>query len=171
MNEQSTRESLRKTPAGADFLSQLAPALPELSGAYQRLARSLWEQTHVPSEVLELCRLRLAQLHRSHADWERQDVALAATLRERLERWDSSEEFDAGTRACLAFAEVYAMDASAISDAQAAAVQAHFGDAGLVLLIEALGLFDGLIRLNLLWSSPPQAQGGDTLSKGHVREQ
>ncbi|MEZ5570100.1 MAG: hypothetical protein R3E54_17475 [Halioglobus sp.] len=174
MNDMTHDTAARATSAGVGFLPQLAPVLPPMSGAYQRLVEALWEQTHVPSEVLELCRLRLAQLHRSEADWQRQERALAPRLREQLSRYTSSDAFDEGSRACLAFAEVYAMDASAISDAQASAVQAHYGDAGLVLLIEALGLFDGLIRLNLLWGALPQAavgESGDPFARGCAREQ
>ena len=49
------------------------------------------------------------------------------------------------------------MDVQAITDAQAEAVKAHFGDAGLVLLIEALGQFDGVARLRRLWPAAGRA--------------
>jgi hypothetical protein len=54
----------------------------------------------------------------------------------------------------LAFTEVYAMDAQALTDTLAADVKTHFGDAGLVLLVEALGILDGMTRLSLLWQLP-----------------
>jgi hypothetical protein len=38
------------------------------------------------------------------------------------------------------------MDAQSIGDEQADEVKAHFGEPGLVLLIEALGCIDGRIR-------------------------
>ncbi len=47
--------------------------------------------------------------------------------------------------------EVHAIDAAAITDAQAEAVKQYFGDEGLVALLQALGVFDGMIRLGLLW--------------------
>ena len=46
------------------------------------------------------------------------------------------------------------MDAQALTDELADAVKAHFGDAGLVLLVEALGILDGMTRLSLLWQLP-----------------
>ena len=49
---------------------------------------------------------------------------------------------------------MYAMDAQSITDEQARAVQHHHGDAGLVALVEALGVFDGMTRLSLLWQLP-----------------
>lgn len=125
--------------------------LPALAGSFAPLYQSLWTQPHVPASTLELCRLRLAQLHRSAADWQREDCALPAGKREALSRWDSDARFSPAERACLAFTEVYAMDAQAITDAHADAVKAHFGDAGLVLLVEALGILDGMTRLSLLW--------------------
>jgi alkylhydroperoxidase family enzyme len=74
--------------------------------------------------------------------------------REHLSNWDTDSRFSDAERACLAFTEVYAMDTQAITDELAAAVKLHVGDAGLVLLVEALGILDGRIRLSLLWQLP-----------------
>jgi hypothetical protein len=56
------------------------------------------------------------------------------------------------------------MDTQAITDELAEAVKLHVGDAGLVLLVEALGILDGRTRLSLLWQlpasiHPPTAEG------------
>jgi len=167
MMEYVTETDEGAEPAAGAFPRRLADTLPQLSAAHQRLYASLWEQAHVPLAALELCRLRIAQLHRSKGELAREEVALAPALRGQLARWATSDEFDECMRACLAFTEVYAMDASAISDAQAQAVQAQVGDAGLVLLIEALGLFDGITRLNLLWQTPPEWQASEEQTNGH----
>jgi len=58
----------------------------------------------------------------------------------------SDPAFSAAERAVLEFTELFWMDAQSIDDAAAEAVAAHHGEAGLVLLIEALGLIDGRIR-------------------------
>jgi len=129
--------------------------LPGLAGPYRSLCQSLWTQPHLPPEVLELCRLRLAQLHRCDAEFARSEFPLPDARRAALARWESGEEFSAAERACLAFTEVYAMDAQALTDAHAEAVKQHFGDPGLVLLVEALGLLDGMARLALLWQTGP----------------
>ena len=100
---------------------------------------------------MELCRLRLAQLHRSAGDAALVERELDDEKRAALCNWDTSSLFSEAERACIAFTEVYAMDAAALRDEQAGAVKAHYGDAGLVALIEALGIFDGSIRVNLLW--------------------
>ena len=59
---------------------------------------------------------------------------------EHLARWDTDKRFSDAERACLAFTEVYAMDAQALTDEHAEAVKSHFGDAGMVLLVEELEL-------------------------------
>ncbi|NND69616.1 MAG: hypothetical protein HKN19_18635, partial [Halioglobus sp.] len=46
----------------------IAAQLPQLCAARAALRASLWRQSYLPGEVLELCRLRLAQLHRSPVD-------------------------------------------------------------------------------------------------------
>ncbi len=125
--------------------------LPDIATPFTALYQSLWRQSHLPAAVLELCRLRLAQLHRCEVEWQRSEMALTAEKRGSLARWDIDSEFSDAERACLAFTEVYAMDAQALTDAHAEAVKSYFGDAGLVLLIEALGIFDGMTRLSLLW--------------------
>lgn len=122
--------------------------------AFDAMWDSLWTQTAVPAGALELCRLRLARLHRADAELEERGVV----------------EIDAGKRAsvlggnyaaeglvtpaevaALEFAEVYAQDPAALTDELADAVKEHFGDAGLVALVEALGFIDGRIRMARLF--------------------
>lgn len=133
--------------------------LPDIAPPYLALEQSLWKQSHLPVVILELCRLRLAQLHRCEAEFVRAEQDLPEEKRAALTRWERSESFSAAERACLAFAEVYAMDAQALTDEHAGAVKKHFGDAGLVLLVEALGIFDGSMRVSLLWQLQPGEAG------------
>ncbi|NQX88700.1 MAG: hypothetical protein HRT77_08540 [Halioglobus sp.] len=135
--------------------------LPDIAKRYRELERALWRQEHLPAHVLELCRLRLAQLHRCTIELERSESDLPEGKRAALSRWESAAQYSAAERACLAFTEVYAMDTRALSDAHADAVKQHFGDAGLVMLVEALGMLDGMTRLCLLWQLAPQATGAE----------
>ncbi len=134
-----------------NFRQILAAETPALAQPLEALYASAWRQSHLPGELLELCRLRLAQLHRCDAAWQRSECELDPRRRDSLDNWHRDGMFSEAERACLEFTEVYAMDVQAIRDEQAAAVVSHFGEAGLVLLIEALGLFDGMTRLELLW--------------------
>jgi len=128
--------------------------LPDIAATFAALYRSLWTQPHLPAAVLELCRLRLAQLHQCAVELQRRDCDIPAEKRSNLAHWNTHSSFSDAERACLAFTEVYAMDTQALTDDQAAAVKLHFGDAGLVLLVEALGILDGMTRLSLLWQLP-----------------
>jgi alkylhydroperoxidase family enzyme len=141
--------------ASGDDQRAVVGQLPGIAKPYFALELSLWNQPHLPAQVLELCRLRLAQLHRCTAEFERREQVLAQEKRAALSRWECSEHFTAAERACLAFTEVYAMDAQALTDQHAATVKQHFGDAGLVMLVEALGVLDGMTRLTLLWQLGP----------------
>ena len=147
--------------SGTDHQSTTA-VLPDIAAAYDTLYQSLWTQPHLPAQTLELCRLRLAQLHRSTVELQRQEYPVQEGKREHLTHWDTDSRFSAAERACLAFTEVYAMDTQAITDELAEAVKLHVGDAGLVLLVEALGILDGRTRLSLLWQLPATADAHTT---------
>ena len=139
--------------------------LAELAAPFSALYESLWTQRHVPADILELCRLRLAQLHQCAVELQRREVEIPIEKSKRLAQWDTDSIFSPAERACLAFTEVYAMDVQALTDQHADAVKMHFGDAGLVLLVEALGILDGMTRLSLLWqltAAPDQPHASGT---------
>ena len=138
--------------------------LAELAAPFSALYAALWTQRHVPADILELCRLRLAQLHQCGVELQRHEIDIPAEKSEYLAHWDTESIFSPAECACLAFTEVYAMDTQALTDQHADAVKIHFGDAGLVLLVEALGILDGMTRLSLLWqlranADQPHASG------------
>jgi hypothetical protein len=130
---------------------QLAPA-GAAAASFARLWRSLWVQPYVPAELLELCRLTLARLHRDQAEREAVNPLVpvwgAAARRAAVLAGNAhkSDSFTTAEKALLEFTESYALDAQSISDAQAARVREALGEPGLVFLIEALGCLDGRIR-------------------------
>jgi len=132
----------------------LLNVLPDLGQKFDLFYASFFDLPQLPAETVELCRLRLAQLHRCEAEWQRREIAVEERKRESLHQWNTDEQLTPAQRACIAFTEVYAMDASAITDELADAVKLHYGDSGLVALIQALGIFDGLTRMSLLWQLP-----------------
>ena len=124
---------------------------PTLAPAFQDFYDSFWQLSSIPPMVLELCRLRVAQLHQSDYQWQHQQLELSAEKRQSLSQWNTSSVYSQVEKNCLAFTEVYCMDPQAITDAQAEAVKSELGDAGLVALIEALGVFYGMTRVSQLW--------------------
>jgi len=123
----------------------------------------IWRQDHVPAAQLELCRLRMAQMHGAHAEFAagrglESDAGRIAAVRDGS--YGSHPGFSPAERAVLEFAEVYAQDPNAISDPLADAVKQHVGEPGLVCLIEALGFIDARIRLALMFSALAHTQQG-----------
>ena len=121
------------------------------SVAFESMWQALWTQQRVPASLLELCRLRLAQLHGATAELEVQHPTAKVPAARRASviagRFTADGQFTPGEVAVLSLAEVYAQDPAAITDTLADDVKAAYGDAGLIVLIEALGFIDGRIRM------------------------
>ena len=130
---------------------------------FRRFYALFWEQKLVDPVILELCRLRIAQIHGCEAELRlRYQPALDAGLSEEklaaLQDASHSSAYSEAERACVAFAELFTIDPHAIDDEDAARVVAALGDAGTVALVEALALFDGFVRFRLvLGVEPPEA--------------
>jgi alkylhydroperoxidase family enzyme len=138
------------TAIASDRLDALLAPGGAMARAFERAYASLWQQPHLPAAVLELCRLRLARLHGAAADLDAEPrVAVDAAKRAAVidGSYARDDRVSPAERAAIEFCEVYAMDAQAITDELASAVVAHFGEPGLVALIEALGFIDGRMRL------------------------
>jgi hypothetical protein len=140
------------TPTSMNLDTHLAMAGPAAE-SFARLWVKLWQQDLVGAELLELCRLTLARLHSDAAEIAATNSFLPATdaAAKRSQailagRAHEDPAFSPAEKAALQFAELYWMDAQSIGDEAAEEVKAHFGEPGLVLLIEALGCIDGRIR-------------------------
>jgi alkylhydroperoxidase family enzyme len=60
-------------------------------------------------------------------------------------------------RACLVFAEKFVLDPHGISDADAAAVTAHLSAPAMVAFVEALAIFDGFTRFQVILGIKPNS--------------
>src|SRR3954447_6459804 len=124
---------------------------PNVYETYLDMERGVWDPPVVDPTVLELARLRMAQLLRAddEARW-RSPAAVEAGLDEAkvaaLRDWPTSPLFSDAERAVLGFAEVYVMDAHAVDDEQCARLNAHFSGRELAALSMALAIFDATAR-------------------------
>jgi len=130
--------------------SQLLRAGPAAE-TFAQLWKTLWQQSYVKPEELELCRLTFARLHADDdelaapnpavpvLDAKRRQAVLAGKALE-------SSEFTPGEKAILLVAEYYWLDPQSITDEAADDVKKYYGEPGLVFLIECLGIIDGRIR-------------------------
>jgi alkylhydroperoxidase family enzyme len=141
------------------LLSLRAP----LADAHNKLVDAIWA-SGVPAPVLELCRIRMAQLLRCPtALAERYAAPLQAGLNEvkigKLSQWPTDPNFDATERACIEFAELFVIDQHAITDEQAAAVRRVLGEAGIVAFTTALAVWESQHRFeNALSATIPKVQ-------------
>lgn len=130
---------------------------------FRRFYALFWEKRLVDPVVLELCRLRIAAIHGCEAELRvRYQPALDAGLSEAkiaaLPDASQSPLYSETERACIALAELFAIDPHAITDADAARVVAALGEPGTVALVEAFALFDGFARFRLMLGvEPPDA--------------
>jgi hypothetical protein len=119
----------------------------------RRVLDSAWRITD--PRVLDLCRLRLAQLSEARAELDRDD----ATVLEELEHWESRSGFTEHERAALAFAEQYYYDHRLLDGGAGPELERHLSKRELVNFVWALHMNDAYIRvLSLLDIGPdPEA--------------
>jgi alkylhydroperoxidase family enzyme len=152
---------LPEAAPGTTALDRVFGLCPDLYADYRAFLALFWTRDTVGPVVLELCRLRVAQLLRCEGELRlRYRPARAAGLEESkiamLERWPTAPAFTVAERACLAYAEQFVLDAHGVTDAQAADVTEHLGAAGLVALTEALALFEGFARFRQVLGVTPE---------------
>jgi alkylhydroperoxidase family enzyme len=146
---------------GRDDFERTFALRPELFAAWREFAGLFFAKRLVDPAVLELCRLRIAELHGArHPLSVRTPEAQAAGLDEaklaRLGEWWKQPGFTPLERACLRFAEQFALDPGAMSDEEARPVIEALGDAGAVAFIEALAIFDGFARFCRMLGVEPE---------------
>jgi alkylhydroperoxidase family enzyme len=129
---------------------------------YRDFYARLWEQTVMEPVIVELCRLRVAQLVGCDAELGvRSRPAVDGGLSEEtvaaLRSWPTAASFDDTTRACLAFAEQFVIDPSGIGADDRARLRAAVGFPRLVGLAQAVAAFDGFARFRVVLGIGPDA--------------
>ena len=140
---------------GASGLDRAFGLRPDLYGPFREFYAVFWRDQLVDPVVLELCRLRVAQLLGCASEMDvRYGQATAGGLTETmvdaLAQWPTSECFDDAQRAALAFAEQFVIDPQGIRGPVRDELRRHFEVPEVVALTEALALFDGFTRFRLV---------------------
>ncbi len=128
---------------------------PEYAAAWREAEAALWDQDALSPELLEVCRLRIAQLlgvtpDRRDAGPGEPRVQVDPALAARLPGWPTAPGFSAQQRACLGFAEQVLLDAQGVTDEMAAQVIEAVGDGGFLVLSYGCGFFETTLRARLL---------------------
>jgi hypothetical protein len=133
---------------GASGFERAFGLRPNLFAAWRDFAARLLDTGEVDRTLLELCRRRIGQLHGATCPLPAgtSPPPIAERKAADLSSWWRSDAYCETERACLRFAEQFALDARGIGDAEAAAVTGALGDARTVAFVEALAIFDGFAR-------------------------
>lgn len=139
------------TTASDSSIGSLLALRPDLAARFVTFRNLIDEEHLVDPVVLELCRLRIAAMlgDSGAASAPTAGVDVPAGLIESLASWPTADQFSALQRAALTVAELFVIDAHAVTDEQIAELERHIGADGVVALCTALGLFDGESRMRL----------------------
>lgn len=142
---------------GRTLLDQVAGLRPAYAEALREVEAAVWAQDQVEAELLELCRLRIAQMLGAEESASRPPIAVAVGHESvaRLREWPTSAVFSERQRVALGFAEQLVVDAQGVSDEHAAQVIAVLGEGGFLVLTYACGFFETTQRASII------LQGGD----------
>ncbi len=142
------------TDSGADVgvLERVASLRPSYAEALREVETAVWGQDQVEPELLELCRLRIAQMLQADEASTHPPVRVRVddALIGQLGQWPTSDAFDERQRVALGFAEQLVVDAQGVSDEHAASVIACLGDGGFLVLTYACGFFETTQRASIV---------------------
>ena len=141
---------------------------PELRSLYKRFYGAFWDEALLPRSLLELCRLRIAQLHDCEAELAVTDTGSGVPDNQRvgLDRWEAADCFSPLDRAALAIAELMPWQHHSMTDAQFATLREHLDEKQCVALVVALALFDANCRLRLVFELPASPASEPAFSSG-----
>jgi alkylhydroperoxidase family enzyme len=144
---------------GATSLERLLGVHPDARAAVRDFYSSLWVEHLVDPALLELLRLRVAQIYQCPSELGIRYEA-AGDIEDKvaqLSMWPTSSLFSDLERACLRMAEQFVLDAHGITDADTAAISAELGSPGLVAVTNAVALFDYLDRIRTVFEIRPES--------------
>lgn len=130
------------------------PALRQYAAGIHGALATLAEKSFaaVDPVVHELIRVRLAQLSGNAAEAARRTPGVNVTEEKlaALPQWPKSPHFSAAERACLEFAEQYAIDVAGMTDDIVAKLLQHYDSPAIFALVHAIYTIDGAHRTRAL---------------------
>jgi alkylhydroperoxidase family enzyme len=139
--------------------------------AYMRYYDQVLSAPQLPTDILELCRLRIAQILCCDSELQRRlpqagDAVVDAAGIARLRSWPSDPSFSRRERTFLAFAEQFVIDAEALHEDLITNVRSLIGDAGMVAFVVALGVIEQMQRVALALDAAAPPAGSSALLAG-----
>ncbi len=145
-----------------DFESVL-DLCPDLLERYRGFYGAIWDEGILPARLLELCRLRIAELTGCEAEGVIAHSESGLTILERssLAQGDIPDSVTDLERSVLEVASKVPFEIHGVGDEEIAVLRQRLGDDGLVALMFALPLFDATCRLRLVFEVAPEARDVD----------
>lgn len=124
---------------------------PEAARRRDAFIAGLWDGGAIGVGLLELCRVRIAQLAGCSAEARRRTprTGLAEETIAALPDWPTSPSFGPLERSCLEFAEQYVLDPHGVTDEHFASLRQHLDDPAIATLTLAIATFDADTRFRL----------------------
>ncbi len=153
---------LTATAPGETEFDRVFGLRPGLYEDFRNFFSLFWSLRPIDPIILELCRLRIAQVLGGDAvpSFDQAVTGASALPPEKiaaLEDWRQAAVFSDRERACLAFAEKFVLQPHGVTDEDAAAVTAHLSDKEMIAFTEALAVCDGFTRFRIILG----IEGGD----------
>jgi alkylhydroperoxidase family enzyme len=129
---------------------------PDLLEGFKSFFGTLWDEALLSPDLLEMLRLRIAQIHGCNAELAQAYAGsgFGEAKREALADWQQSDLFDESDRVLLSYADQIAFAHHAITDADAAAAKRALGEPAYVAYTIAITLFDALCRVRIVMDLP-----------------
>lgn len=138
---------------------QILARSPELATAYREFYGLYWDRDILPARLVELVRLRIAQLNGCESELaiRDQNSGVDEATVEALKSWQSSDGFNSSERAALTYAELIPFAHHQITDDNVEEIKTHLGDDGFVALAMLATFVDANCRLRMLFNLPTRA--------------
>jgi alkylhydroperoxidase family enzyme len=132
-------------------INELLAPRPDLQSGVETFMGRLWRDRLVDPVMLELCRVRVAQLLGDPVGTSERTpgIDVDPALLSVVAGWPRDSRFSELERAALEVAELFVIDPHNVTDQHMATLAEFLDEAAVVAFITALGLFDGFTRLRL----------------------
>ena len=134
---------------------------PDLYEPYRDFVALFWDRRLVDPLLLELCRVRVAELLGCQAAASERTLGVTAL--------PDDGDLSSAQRTAVAFAEQFVIDPHGVDDAMRERLAEHLSSADVVALTEALAVFDGFTRFRKALCSEDAA--ARTVAPPQVAEQ
>ncbi|HEX5616298.1 MAG TPA: carboxymuconolactone decarboxylase family protein, partial [Acidimicrobiia bacterium] len=144
---------------GETALDEVFGLIPDAYARFREFYGSLWTDGDLDPALLELARLRIAQVvgatGEARVRFGAGEAGPTAAQIAALSRWPSAPEFSPVERAAIGFAEQYALDPHELRDREFDALREHLTAPQISAFVLCVAMFDALARFRTALGADP----------------